>query len=58
MESKVAEAAEQALIAQTQALSPEHRLNAFLVHSRLLMELHKSGLRVPASPLPIPPAES
>ena len=54
----MAEAAEQALIAQTQALSPEHRLNAFLVHSRLLMELHESGLQLPASPLPMPPGES
>jgi hypothetical protein len=39
MESKVAKEAERALVEATQRLSPEERLNAFLAHSRLVMEL-------------------
>jgi hypothetical protein len=54
MESKLAEEAERALIDATQRLSPEERLNAFLVHCRLMMELHEAGqrARLPISPVP------
>ena len=43
MQSKLAEQAERALIEATQRLSPEERLNAFLVHCRLMMELYEAG---------------
>jgi hypothetical protein len=38
------------LVAANQRLSPEERLNAFLTHSRLMMELYKAGqaARAPA----------
>ena len=31
------------LVATNQRLAPEERLNAFLTHSRLMMELYKAG---------------
>jgi hypothetical protein len=31
------------LVAANQRLSPEERLNAFLTHCRLMMELYKAG---------------
>jgi hypothetical protein len=43
MESKLAQAAERALVEATQRLSPEDRVNAFLAHCRLVMELYKAG---------------
>lgn len=43
MESKIAEAAERALVEGTQRLTPEQRLNAFLVHCRLVTELYETG---------------
>jgi hypothetical protein len=43
MESKVAKEAERALVEATQCLSPEERLNAFLAHCRLVMELYEAG---------------
>lgn len=43
MESKLAKEAERALIEATQRLSPEERLNAFLVHCRLIMDLYQAG---------------
>jgi hypothetical protein len=46
MESKVAKEAERALVEATQRLSPEERLNAFLTHCRLVMELYEAGQRV------------
>jgi hypothetical protein len=46
MESKLASQAKQALIAATQRLTPEQRLNAFLEHSRLMMALHQAGKRL------------
>jgi hypothetical protein len=46
MESKVAKEAERALIEATQRLSPEERLNAFLAHCRLVMELHEAGQKM------------
>jgi hypothetical protein len=46
MESRVAQEAERALVEATQRLSPEARLNAFLTHCRLLMELHRAGRKL------------
>jgi hypothetical protein len=43
MESKLAKMAEQALVAATQRLSPEARVDAFLAHCRLVMELYEAG---------------
>ena len=45
MESKVAKEAERALVEATQRLSPEERLNAFVAHCRLVMELYEAGQR-------------
>lgn len=43
MESKLAKEAERALVEATQRLNPEERLNAYLAHSRLVMELYEAG---------------
>lgn len=43
MESNIAKEAEQALVEATQRLNPEERLNAFLAHCRLIMELYEAG---------------
>jgi hypothetical protein len=43
MESKLAQEAKEALIAATQRLSAEERLNAFLAHSRLTVALFQAG---------------
>lgn len=43
MESRVAQDAERELIEATQRLSPEERLNAYLEHCRLMMELYEAG---------------
>lgn len=48
MESKLAKEAERALIRATQRLSPEERLNAFLAHCRLIMELYEAGQKMRA----------
>ena len=53
MESNIAKAAERALVAATQRLTPEERLNAFLVHCRLVTELYEAGRKMRAS---LPPA--
>jgi hypothetical protein len=50
MESKVAKEAERALIKATQSLSPEQRLNAFLEHCRLVMQLYEAGEKMRARP--------
>jgi hypothetical protein len=50
MESKLAKEAEQALIEATQRLSPEDRLNAFLTHCELVMDLYETGQRMRAKP--------
>ena len=42
MQSKLAQEARLAAIATTQLLTPEKRLNAFLAHCRLMMELHEA----------------
>jgi hypothetical protein len=48
MESKIAKAAERAIVLATQRLSPEERLNAFLVHCRLVTELYEAGQKMRA----------
>jgi hypothetical protein len=48
MESKLAKAAERALVEATQRLNPEERLNAFLVHCRLVTELYEAGRKMRA----------
>jgi hypothetical protein len=46
MKSKLAEAAEKALVEATQRLSPEQRVNAFLAHCRLIMQLYEAGQKL------------
>jgi hypothetical protein len=46
MESKLAKDAERSLIEATQRLSPEERLNAYLEHCRLVMEIYEAGQRI------------
>jgi hypothetical protein len=50
MESKLAEQAKLALMAATQRLTPEQRLNAFLAHCQLVMELHQAGRQLRSAP--------
>lgn len=45
MDSKIATISKRALLVQVQRLTPEQRLEAFLVHSRLVTELYRAGLR-------------
>jgi len=52
MESKVAKQAERALVEATQRLSPEERLNAFLTHCRLVVELYEAGRKIRTRELP------
>jgi hypothetical protein len=55
MDSKLASQAQAALLAAAQKLSSEQRLNAFLRHCRLMMELERGGRQ--AQPCPQrPPA--
>jgi hypothetical protein len=49
MESKLANQAKLALIAATQRLTPEERLNAFLAHCQLMIELRKAGAQMRAT---------
>jgi hypothetical protein len=58
MKSKLAEEAEQALIEATQKLSPEERLNAFLEHCQLVMELYEAGKKIRAADLRQPPSST
>jgi hypothetical protein len=46
MESKLALQAQLALLAATQRMSPEQRLDAFLMHCQLMMELRLAGQRI------------
>jgi hypothetical protein len=46
MQSKLANEAERALVEATQHLSPEERLNAYLAHCRLVMELYEAGEKI------------
>ena len=43
MESKLAQQLRQELMAATQALTPEQRLEAFLEHCQLMAELYEAG---------------
>lgn len=43
MQSKLAKESERALVLATQRLTPEERVNAFLQHGKLIMELHRAG---------------
>jgi hypothetical protein len=54
MESKIAKEAERSLIEATQRLSPEERLNAYLEHCRLVMELYEAGQRIRSQSSPPP----
>lgn len=49
MESKLANEAERALVEATQRLTPEERLNAFLEHCRLVMDLYEAGEKMRAA---------
>jgi len=46
MESKVAVSSDRSLVEGTQSLSPEQRVEAFLEHCRLVMELYEAGQRL------------
>jgi hypothetical protein len=46
MKSKLAEAADRALVDATQRLSPEQRVNAFLAHCRLITQLYEAGRKL------------
>ena len=46
MESKLAREARQALLAESQLLTPEERLNAFLEHCQLMMALYEAGQKL------------
>ncbi|HTC90164.1 MAG TPA: hypothetical protein VK686_17770 [Bryobacteraceae bacterium] len=45
-ESKLAAQAKLDLVALTQSMTPEQRLEAFLMHSQLMMELYKAGQEI------------
>jgi hypothetical protein len=46
MDSKIATEAKATLLLAVQKLTPEGRLNAFLEHCRLMMELRQEGQRL------------
>ncbi len=46
MESKLTKQLEADLIAAMRQLSPEQKLNAFLAHCQLMMELYQGGQRI------------
>jgi hypothetical protein len=46
MESKLAVETKLALVAITQRMSPEQRLDAFLIHCQLMMELRQAGRQI------------
>jgi hypothetical protein len=51
MHSKIATEAKATLLAATQRLTPESRLNAFLEQCRLMMELRHAGRELQSRPL-------
>ena len=55
VESKLAQQLRQELIAATQALTPEQRLEAFLEHCQLVAELYGAGCRLRAEADANPP---
>ncbi len=48
VESKLTQQLRQEVIAATQALTPEQRLETFLEHSQLMAELYEAGRRLRA----------
>jgi hypothetical protein len=50
MESKLANEAKLALLAAARRLTPEQRLNTFLAHCQLMMELYAAGQKLRAAP--------
>ena len=50
VESKVAKEARLALLADARRLTPEQRLNAFLTHCQLVMQLHVAGQKIRSVP--------
>ena len=46
VESKVAKEARLALLADAKRLTPEQRLNAFLEHCQLVMQLYAAGQKI------------
>jgi hypothetical protein len=46
MESRLAKRLEEDLIAAMRRLSPEQKLNAFLAHCQLVMELFQAGQQI------------
>ena len=46
MESKLANQAKLSRLAAARRLTPEQRLNAFLAHCQLIMELHAAGQKL------------
>jgi len=53
MHSTLAQQARLAAIAATQLLTPEERLNAFLAHCQLMMELYEAGKNLRNNPAAI-----
>ena len=49
MESKVAKDAQRSLLEAMQRLTAEERLNAFLTHCRLMMDLQRAGQQMRAA---------
>jgi hypothetical protein len=54
MQSKLANEARRALVAANQKLSPEQRLEAYLVHCRLVAQLREASRNLPPQTLPQP----
>jgi hypothetical protein len=52
MESKLANHSKQALLEASRRLTAEQRLESFLVHCRLMMELYTAGQRARAAHMP------
>jgi hypothetical protein len=52
MRSKLAESLKRSLLESNQRLTPEQRLEAFLVHCRLIAELHRAGREAQSRPAP------
>jgi hypothetical protein len=50
MESKLAQAAGQAVLAAAQRLRPEERVDAFLAHSRFMVALYHAAQQLRATP--------
>lgn len=43
MRSKISESQHQDMIERCRRMTPEERLNAFLNHSQLMMQIHQAG---------------